>query len=207
MGLVRKIKHHLKQNLQKDRYKHTLRVRRTALDLIEGHVRFSSDQAKKKFRRKVSLAALLHDVDKGTDPAQLWLKLQGDPQVRLDDIKDSREIWHAFSAALTATAEFGITDPEILDALRYHSTGRMGMTTLDKIIYLADYIEPGRDFPQVAEIRTAATGGINCGCLCALEHSIAHLKTKGVKISPYTIEARKDLLDHGIFRTHPSKIK
>ena len=73
------------------------------------------------------------------------------------------------------------------------------MTLLDKIIYLADYIEPGRNFPGVETVRAAVAQGIDFGCLCAFDQSIAHLKHKGVKISPYTSEARKDLLEHGIF--------
>lgn len=199
MGLVKEIKNYLKKNLDKDRYRHTLAVRQTALKLTEEHLVFTSDEAKRQFRRKVSLAALLHDADKAKDPDKLWLRLKGDPNLRHKAVKDSREVWHAFSAALTAQTEFGVDDPEILDALRFHTTGRADMTMLDKIIYLADYIEPGRNFPGVETVRQAAAGGIDYGCLCAFDQSIAHLKHKGVKISPYTSEARKDLLEHGIF--------
>lgn len=199
MGLVKDIKNYLKKNLNKDRYRHTLAVRRTALELTEAHLEFPSEKEKKKFRRKVSLAALLHDADKGKDPAELWHRLKDDPHVRHKDIKDSKEVWHAFSSAQTAQGEFGMEDGEILNALRFHTTGRSGMTMLEKIIYLADYIEPGRNFSGVEKIRAAAAKGIDYGCLCAMEHSIAHLENKGVKISPYTIEARKDLQDHGTF--------
>lgn len=199
MGLVKEIKDYLKKNLDKDRYRHTMAVRRTALKLTEEHLKFTSEQAKRQFRRKVTLAALLHDVDKAKDPDELWLRLKGDPNVRHKAIKASREIWHAFSAALTAQAEFGVEDPEILDALRFHTTGRAGMTILDKIIYLADYIEPGRNFPGVETVRKATAKGIDQGCLLAFDQSMAHLRHKGVKISPYTSEARKDLLKHGVF--------
>lgn len=199
MGLVKEIKNYLKKNLNKDRYRHTLNVRRTALELTETHLEFTSEKERKKFRRKVSLAALLHDADKGKDPDELWLKLKGDPHVRHKDIKDSKEVWHAFSSAQTAKGEFGMEDGEILNALRFHTTGRSGMTMLEKIIYLADCIEPGRSFSGVEQIREAAARGIDSGCLCAFEYSIAHLENKGASVSPYTIEAREDLLDHGIF--------
>ncbi len=178
MGLVKQIKDYLKKNLDKDRYRHTLNVRRTALELTREHLTFSSEKEMKQFRRKVSLAALLHDADKGRDPDELWIRLKGDPHVRHKDIKDSREVWHAFSSALTAKGEFGMEDGDILNALRFHTTGRRGMTTLEKIIYLADYIEPGRSFNGVEKIRAAAERGIDNAPL-SFDHSIAHLKSKG----------------------------
>lgn len=200
MGLKKDIKRYLKKNLDHDRYVHTLNVRRTARKLAKRHIRFNSAGERRRFLRKVSLAALLHDADKGRDPAELWARLRRDPKVDHRRIRAFQEIWHAFAAALTARRAFGLADRDLLNALRYHTTGRAGMSPLEKIIYLADYIEPGRRFPGVDRIRREAAKSLDRGCLAAFEHSIAYLQKRGSRISDYTLEARKDLLNHGIKR-------
>lgn len=199
MGQTKEIKRYLRKNLDHKRYEHTLSVRRTARKLARRHMEFASAREKKMFLKKVSLAALLHDVDKPLDPQELWTRIKDDPHVDQRYISEFREVWHAFSSALTARGRFGMEDEELLNALRFHTTGRSGMSDLEKIIYLADYIEPGRSFPGVEAIRSAARRGIDAGCLAALEHSIGYLRSKGNRISPYTLEARKDLMRHGSF--------
>lgn len=198
MGLKKDIKRYLKKNLDHDRYVHTLNVRRTACQLARRHLKFESAKDRRLFLRKVSLAALLHDADKGRADEELWRSLREDPQVDHHELKGFREIWHAFSSAVTARREFGVADDDLLNALRFHTTGRPSMSDLEKIIYLADYIEPGRDFPGVAKIRRAARQSLDAGCLTAFNHSIEALRKKGSPISGYTLEARKDLMDHGI---------
>lgn len=199
MGLTRNIKRYLNEHLDKRRYQHTLNVRRTARKLARRHLEFGSREERQSFLKKVSLAALLHDIDKQTDSAELWRRLKSDPEVKAEDLKASREVWHAFTAAMTARERFGILDPDILNAVRYHTTGRRGMSELEKIIYLADYIEPGRRFEGVEAIRRAAQQGLDEGVRAALEHSIAQLRTRDVRISHYTLEARKDITEHGNF--------
>lgn len=199
MGLTRDIKRYLKKNLDQGRYQHTLNVRKTARKLARRHLRFGSREERKAYLKKVSLAALLHDIDKQQDTGELWQRLKAEPDVRQGELKSSREIWHAFTAAITAREVFGIADQDVLNAVRYHTTGRDGMSDLEKIIYLADYIEPGRHFNGVEELRRAARQGLDRGIQAALEHSIEHLQNKGARISEYTLEARKDIAEHGIF--------
>ena len=86
------------------------------------------------------------------------------------------ELWHAPAGAYLVQQEVGITDAEILDAIRYHTTGRVGMTLLEKVIYLADYIEPGRKFPGVDEVRQLAKHNLNQAVCQALENTIYFLE-------------------------------
>lgn len=199
MGLKRDIKRYLRKNLDHDRYEHTLRVRRMARKLARRHLSFASGKERRAFLEKVTLAALLHDADKSRHPDELWQRLRRDPKVDHHRLQDFREIWHAFASATTARREFGVMDRDLLNALRYHTTGRAGMSDLEKIIYLADAIEPGRQFPGVKRIRRAARKSLDGGTLAALDHSIRSLRKKSSRISGYTLEARKDLLSHGSF--------
>lgn len=199
MGLTKDIKRYLKSELSRQRYDHTLNVKKTATELAERHLCFGSDKARKRFLKKIRLAALLHDADKAKDQEELKKKLADAKETLHREFEEFPEVWHAYAAALTAQETFGIDDPDLLAALRYHTTGRAGMSPLEKIIYLADYIEPGRDFPGLDEIRQAARQSLDLGCLKALEHSMAYLSGKGIKISPHTANARKDLLKHGNF--------
>ncbi len=88
------------------------------------------------------------------------------------------ELWHAPVGAYLAEKEAGITDPEILDAIRYHTSGRPGMTLLDKVIYVADYIEPGRHFPGVEEVRRLAETDLNEALIQAMKNTMIFLMKK-----------------------------
>lgn len=199
MGMTREIKRYLKKNLDENRYQHTMNVRKTARKLARRHLHFESRKQRRAYLKKVSLAALLHDIDKGQSSEVLWRRLKKAPEVAQDDLKSSREIWHAFTAALTARDVFGMADEDVLNAVRYHTTGRSGMSALEKIIYLADCIEPNRHYDGVEEIRRAAREGLDLGILVALDSSIRHLQDKGANIFASTLEARKDIAEHGIF--------
>ena len=199
MNLTKEIKRYLRKKLNKRRYRHTLGVERTARKLTKRHVEFATDKEKNEFFNKVSLAALLHDVEKCRDQEELWRCLKKDPHLDHSSLKNYKTLWHAFCGASTAYHRFGIKDPDILNALRYHTTGRAGMSDLEKIIYLADYIEPGRDFPGVKKVRKQARKGINAGCLAAMDHTLELFREKGTTPAPYTLEAKEDLMNYATF--------
>ena len=73
------------------------------------------------------------------------------------------ELWHGPVGAMIARKEFGVTDEDMLNAIRFHTTGRAGMSPLEKLIYIADMIEPGRDFPGVETLRELAEENIRFG--------------------------------------------
>ena len=87
-----------------------------------------------------------------------------------------------------------ITDSEILEAIRVHTTGKVGMSTLDKVIFLADYIEPNRDFPGVDELRKVAKKDLNKAVLLGFDNTINHLIEQQLSIYPLTILGRNDVL-------------
>ena len=141
---------------------------------------------------KARRAALLHDCTKKLDlPQQLALAER--LRVLLDEM-ERREIklLHAKTGAAVAETVFG-TDEEITNAIRWHTTGRAHMTLLEKIIYLADYIEPTRDFPGVEKLRRVCYEDLDAGLLLGLEMTIAEMEERGAPIHAKTLEARDAL--------------
>ena len=86
----------------------------------------------------------------------------------------ARHLAHLYGSVLAKTA-FGIDDEEIRGAIYYHTTGRVGMTLLEKIVFLADYIEPNRDFPGVEDLRLLAEKDLDEAVLAAYDSTISHL--------------------------------
>ena len=97
-------------------------------------------------------------------------------------------IWHGVVGASFVERELGITDEEILHAIRVHTTGAAKMSLLDKIIYVADYIEPGRIFPGVKEARELALIDLDEAVAFETKHTLAHLIEQEQQIYPKTIE-------------------
>jgi predicted HD superfamily hydrolase involved in NAD metabolism len=104
------------------------------------------------------------------------------------------ELWHGPVAASIVQERMGIRDEDVLNAIRYHTTGRAGMTRLEKIIYLADYIEPGRQFPGLDEVRELAEKDLDSAVKKAIGNTIIFLVEKSAPIFPDTFKAYNDLL-------------
>jgi predicted HD superfamily hydrolase involved in NAD metabolism len=166
------------------RWAHTLGVMETAVLLAQ---RFGADAD------KADLAAILHDVAKYWPTAKMEaiIREEGLPADLLDYDK---ELWHAPVGAFVAERDYGVTDPEVLDAIRYHTSGRENMTLLDKIVCLADYMEPGRDFPGVHNIRELAEHSVEKALLAGFDSTISYLLAQGKRIYPLTLAARNDLI-------------
>ena len=169
--------------LHPKRVPHVLGTEQEAIHLAE---RWGADVD--KARR----AALLHDCTKKLSlPEQLAVAERF--RVPLDEM-ERREIklLHAKTGAGIAEAVFG-TDREITEAIRWHTTGKGHMTLLEKVIYLADYIEPTRDFPGVEELRRTCYEDLDAGLLLGLEMTIREMEERGAPIHPKTLEARDAL--------------
>jgi predicted HD superfamily hydrolase involved in NAD metabolism len=166
------------------RWRHTLGVVDAALELTS---RFGGDPA------KAELAALLHDYAKAWPIARQEeaIREHGLPQELLDYDK---ELWHAHVGAWAVQTEHGITNEEVLNAIRYHTSGRENMTHLEKIVCLADYIEPGRDYPGVHKIRQLAEHNLEEALTAGLDSTIALLLERGQRIFPLSVLARNDLI-------------
>lgn len=195
MGLKRDIKDYLKSIHTVHRYKHILGVQKTSVKLAEIFYSKKEKVSKSKFIYNTSIAALLHDIDKGKDLDYLWKLIKKDKDIdsklRLI-IKDSKEVYHAFGGAYTAKIIFGAKDEDILNSIRYHTTGRKNMSTMEKIIYLADYIEPGRDIPGLDAIRKVAKNDLDKACLMTVEKVLRYLKGKD-NICTLALDFKKDI--------------
>lgn len=180
--LKEKILEYIRARLKESRLQHTYRVAETAVAMA---LREGADV------RKAEIAALLHDCARNLPSERLNSLVDelGLPRRYRDNVNLS----HSKVGAAFADRLFDIEDREILDAISYHTTGRSGMGTLEKIVFLADAIEPGRDYPGVEAIRDAAEESLDRGCLKSLEGTIEFLKAADKFIDNDTIEAFNDI--------------
>ena len=174
----------VKAQITEKRYVHTLGVAETAVLLAE---RFGADV------KKAELAAIFHDYAKFR-PKKEMKQIIIEQNMSKDLLDFHSELWHAPVGAYLVEQEAGITDREILDAIKYHTTGRIGMTLLEKIVYLADYIEPGRSFPGVDEVREIAKKSLELAMIGAVRNSIVFLINKKQAIYPDTFHTYNDLI-------------
>ncbi len=185
------IRNSLKDNLKKDRYEHSLGVSYTSAALAMAH---GEDIYKAK------LAGLLHDCAKNISNESILeaLKMEG---ISLDenDLK-SKQIWHAIYGPILATKKYFIEDADILSAIRYHTTGRAGMSKLEKIVFIADYIEPLRDKANnLDKIRKMAFKDLTYTIYLILQDTIKYLNEKNVYINEQTLECLDYLEKEGIY--------
>lgn len=182
---VEEIKEYLKTTLKESRYNHTLGVCETAVKLAE---------LNGVSKEKAEIAALSHDVAKNMSSEDM-LKVIEENNIALSQVeRENMNLWHSIIAPVIAEEKLGITDEEILDAIRWHTTGKENMSMLAKIIYIADMIEPGRSFPGLEEIRNETFENLDKGVYCGLTHSIQFLLSKDLLIDENTIKARNYLL-------------
>lgn len=143
------------------------------------------------------IAALLHDCTKKLDmPEQLALCAQYG--IELDELEQKAlKLLHSKTGAAIARDVFGVEDA-VYDAIWYHTTGKPDMTLLEKIIYLADYIEPSRDFDGVDTLRQAVYEDLDHGLLMGLSMTIQEMEEMGNPVHHLTRDARDYLLKRGI---------
>lgn len=174
----------VKAQLTEHRYQHTLGVMETAISLAK---QYGADE------KKAELSAIFHDYAKfrPKDEMKEIIRTQGFPQDLLDY---NAELWHAPVGAYLVETEAGISDAEVLDAIRYHTSGRPHMTLLEKVIYLADYIEPGRHFPGVDEVRGLAKESLDKALIKSVQNTIMFLMKKNQMVYPDTFHTYNDLI-------------
>ncbi|WP_075982371.1 bis(5'-nucleosyl)-tetraphosphatase (symmetrical) YqeK [Bacillus massilinigeriensis] len=174
----------VKEQLTEHRYQHTIGVMETAIQLAQ---KYGVDE------KKAELAAIFHDYAKFRPKEEMKAIIEKE-QMPADLLDYNSELWHAPVGAYLAEKEAGISDKEILDAIRYHTSGRKGMTILEKIIYLADYIEPGRHFPGVEEVRELARHDLDKALIKSIQNTIVFLMKKNQPVYPETFITYNDLV-------------
>lgn len=182
---IKEIETDLSNKLSKKRFIHTLGVVNSAMYLAKKYGANIED---------AHLAALLHDCAKEIPLLEMRDLVADLPCDQ--DMLHSGALLHGLAGMVLANTQYGVTNPDILEAIRVHTTGKVNMSKLDKIIFLADYIEPNRKFPGVNDIRLAAEQSLDAGVLCGFDMTIRHLIDSGDSIYPLTILSRNDLLRH-----------
>lgn len=166
-------------SMSKKRFKHVLGVEETAIELAK----FYGEDIE-----RVSLAALLHDYAKEQAEAEM-LDLIISENMDLDLTQYGSAIWHGPVGAILARREFGIEDEEILNAIANHTIGAPTMGLVEQIIFVADYIEPGRDFDGVNKARELAEESIHEAVRYEMEQTIQHLLSNKMRIYPKAIDS------------------
>lgn len=167
----------VKPHLTEKRYIHTIGVMETAVDLAK---KYGYDE------KKAELAAIFHDYAKYRPENEMKSIIieQKMPKELLDF---HPELWHAPVGSYLVKTEVGIEDVDILNAIAYHTTGRPNMTLLEKIIFIADYIEPNRNFPGVEQVRDLVKTNLDGAILQSLKNTIIYLTKKNATIYPDTL--------------------
>ncbi|MGX6961806.1 bis(5'-nucleosyl)-tetraphosphatase (symmetrical) YqeK [Vagococcus xieshaowenii] len=164
--------------MSEKRFVHVLGVEKAAIALAE---QYGEDI------EKASIAALVHDYCKERPDTDFQSYI--DKQLYPEAISQfGNEIWHGLVGADIIHDELGIADSDILNAVRHHTTGSANMSLLEQIIYVADYIEEGRDFPGVEEARQKARTDLVEAVAYETQKTLTYLVEKGVPIYPKTIE-------------------
>ena len=183
MEMFKTIQDKLKKTLDLPRYEHTIGVMYTAGCMAMAH---------NCNIEKAMLAGLLHDCAKCmTHEERLELCELHAVEVTESEL-ENKALLHAKAGAILAEIEYDIKDQEILDAITYHTTGKPDMSLLDKIIYIADYIEPGRDkAPNLELVRSLAYKDLEACMAQILHDSLEYLNSKSGHIDPTTAKAHE----------------
>ena len=170
----------LEKHLSAKRLTHSINVAEQAQLLAK---LYGADEEKAYF------AGLLHDLCKEMDKDE-QLQWIAKSDIILDSILQSQpQVWHGMAAAAYLQLELNVTDKAIIDSVRYHTTARAGMTTLEEIIYIADITSKDRDYPDVDEMRRLALTDLSQAMLAGLQYNLTRLVQKGFTISQDTFNA------------------
>ena len=178
----------LQESLAPKRFKHSVAVYETALELAKAH------KLDKAATEKVAVSALLHDCGREVPTKASVAKMQ-ELNMPVDVVEANQPILlHSKLGVYYAQKKYGVTDAEVLDGISYHTTGKANMSVLAMIVFLADMIEPGRDFPGVEELRKVARKDLEAAMLLAYSNTTKYLIEEGLLIHPNCIEGYNQLL-------------
>lgn len=183
MNIYADIQEKLKKSLDNERFIHTIGVAYTAASMAMSY---------KTDINKAFLAGLLHDSAKCIPDSEKIMICQNN-NIEISPFEEINPfLLHSKLGAFLAREEYGIDDEEILSAITYHTTGKPNMTLFEKIIYIADYIEPNRKIlPHMDEIRYESYHNINKALVLILDNTIGYLRYQNKPIDDITLETYK----------------
>ena len=167
----------IEKRMTSARFRHSKNVAKEAVRLAK---KYGADV------EKAEIAGILHDATKeSSDEEQLELiERAGIELTPLE--RSTRKLWHAISGAASVQVELGITDPDIINAIRYHTTGRAGMSLLEKVIFIADFTSAERDYDGVDKMRKVADKNLEDAVLEGMSFTISDLAQRKLTIAPDT---------------------
>lgn len=175
----------IKPRMGEYRYVHSVNVSKKAVELAKI---YSCDE------EKAMIAGMLHDITKET-PAKEQLKIITEGGIILDDVeKSSTKLWHPISGSVYIRDTVGITDSDIVNSVRYHTTGRAGMSLLEKIIFVADFTGDERNYDGVDIMREKSMRSLEEAMLYGLQFTIKDLSKRMMTIHPNALACYNELL-------------
>ncbi|WP_019125820.1 bis(5'-nucleosyl)-tetraphosphatase (symmetrical) YqeK [Peptoniphilus grossensis] len=178
---LKKYENEIRERIGEKRFLHTIRVKDTAVKLANIH---DVDL------EKAEIAGFLHDCAKIRDKKNLIKAAKESNLLLTKEMMKAPQIIHSYLGALFAREFYGIDDEDILNAITYHTTGRANMSDLEKIIFLADYIEPLRNFDGVERARELANKDLDAAMYFALNNTLKFLVERDNYIVVETVLAR-----------------
>lgn len=175
----------IKKRLNPDRLYHSLNVADEAKKLAK---HYGADE------QKAFTAGLLHDILKNTPDSELLQYFERNGIMLTETERASRKTWHAMAGADFLRRELHVTDEDILSAVRWHTTGRAGMTLLDKVLFIADFISADRDYPGVDRMREKAYVSLEDAMLEGLQFTINELVENAWPVHEDSIRAYNELV-------------
>lgn len=179
MDINDKIIDHLKKIQNPKRFQHSLGTEQTAVNL--GNL-FHLDSA------RIRTAALLHDIGKSMNlEEQIAFADKNRIHLAKEDLQ-AKGVIHAILGSFIAEQEFDIKDPEVLNAIRYHTTGHAGMTLFQKIIFASDYIDPSRGARNERNLEKLVMEDLEKGVLEIIKDKLTFVVRKGEYLHPLSVE-------------------
>ena len=174
---IREYEEIIGKRMKSARFKHSKNVAKEAVRLAK---KYGADA------EKAEIAGILHDATKESSEDE-QMKLIEKAGIELTPLeRSSHKLWHAISGAAFVQVELGITDPDIINAIRYHTTGRSGMSLLEKVIFIADFTSAERDYDGVDKMRKAADKNLDEAVLEGMAFTISDLAQRKLTIAPDT---------------------
>ncbi len=188
MWTIKDIRLDLQEKLKVPRYEHTLRVVDKAIELSKNY---------KVNEEKAKLASLLHDCAKGNEKYYKEIyKKEYDLSIKKEEFKSFKNpyLQHCILGAVVAREKYKVEDEEVLNSIIYHTTGRVNMNILEKIVYLADKTENGRVYENVEKIRKSSLTNLNNAIILSINNTVKYLIENNQEISVETVVLRNSLI-------------
>lgn len=175
----------IRARMGEKRYIHSLNVAKEAVKLAEI---YGGD------KQKAEIAGILHDITKETPHDEQLQIINGSDIILTELEKSSKKLWHAISGAAYIKSVLKIEDKDIINAVRYHTTGRKGMSLLEKIIFVADFTGEERDYDGVDIMRKKSRRSLEEAMLYGLSFSINDLSKRNLAIDPNTLAVYNEII-------------